>query len=400
MQQALSLEAIQRFTEPLAYGVTVNSLDGKYVQANPSFCKISGYDETELLNLSFFDITHPDDLEINIDLDSMLKAGKIPYYQLAKRYITKLGKQKNVLVQASVIRDDQKAPAYYYVQVIDISDLGNMLVRVASEDISSRAKSEIPIEQRYTNISYNILHLYNQLNQRKINHLANIAHELKNPLNGVRGTASLMKRALEKGETEKASLMYRKFEDSANTLERFISELLDLTYIETGNLEPHFSNFDLVELVHEAIDSLDTLSHQHKIPVTNYSQNRDPIFITSDKKRLWEIFTNLISNAIKYTESGQVDVYLEEVDENQYNFKVVDSGIGIREEDLDAIFDEYQTVHAHIGKEVDSTGLGLPIAKRLISMLGGKINVASKVGVGTTFTVSIRSLTQQTPKKL
>lgn len=137
-----------------------------------------------------------------------------------------------------------------------MTDLGHLLEeRTIGTDYLDLV-FDIPTEQRHSNMTYEVLRLYRQQNMRKATHLGNIAHELKNPLNGVKGFANLMRKNYERGELEKADAFYEKFTQSCVFLEHMVNELLDLTYIETGHLKPKKSEFDVIELTKTVVQSM------------------------------------------------------------------------------------------------------------------------------------------------
>lgn len=389
MDAVLNSPHLDEFIEKVPYGVTINRLDGCYVQVNQSFCDICEYSSEELLGMGFQDVTHPEDVKPNVELDEKLRKGEIPYYQMAKRYLTKSGLIKHVLLQVSLIRDDQGQPQYYYAQVIDVTDLGHLLDEKTPDREYLDLLIDIPTEHQHTNMTYEVLRLYRQQNLRKATHLGNIAHELKTPMTGVKGFASIMRKCFLKGDVEKAEEYFEKFNQSCVFLEHMVSELLDLTYIETGHLKPELTQFDVVGLMRNVVESMEPMADQHSLPLRLVLGGQSNLQITSDRDRLWEVLSNLISNGLKYTESGEVVVSLEAIDEQQLRIRVRDTGIGIRKEDLVAVFDEYQKVHKKLNKDVNSTGLGLPISRRLVTMLGGEITVISEEGKGSQFTVTL-----------
>lgn len=313
---------------------------------------------------------------------------KFLFYQLAKRYITKTNQIKYVLLQVSLIRNSQNIPDYYYAQVVDITDLSHLLENYQNFSKQQIPTLDIPLHQRTTSSSYDIIKLYSQQNSRKANHLGHIAHELKNPLNGVKGFANMMKKSYEKGDSVNADLAYDRFIKNCNLLESLINDLLDLTYIESGNLKLEVSEFEITSTVKEIIDSIEEMANNHNIPVKFKNSLKFPMIIRSDKKRVQEILFNLLSNAIKYTEDGSVELIMS-YQASYLEVSVIDSGIGIEQEDLTNIFDEYKKVHSKLKKEVDSTGLGLPITKRLVKLIGGDISVDSTPGIGSRFTINI-----------
>ena len=387
MTLSQTLQSLQAYADTLGYGITINDLNGNYVYVNTSFCGICEYSADELLQMGFKDLTHKDDVQANVTLDQQLKEGHIPFFQMAKRYLTKSGSIKNVLLQVSLIRDGDNNPVYYYAQVIDVTDLSNVLEQDLQSDGNTQT-TPLPTQQQHTLDSYRILDLYREKNLNKARHLGYIVHELKTPLNSVKGMGSLMFDRFKKGQTEQADFLYHRFVQSCDQLNHLINDILEMTYIDTGNLKLDKSDVNIVPLVLTVIQSLEQTSQLYEVPIRFSYQCPIDSMVYSDEEKLRAIVTNLISNGLKYTEQGQVDVTLT-LEGTDLTIKVRDTGIGIREADLNRVFDEYHKVHSGLNKTVDSTGLGLSITRRLVQSLGGEIHLESTFGVGSTFTVTI-----------
>ncbi|WP_168204080.1 sensor histidine kinase [Aliikangiella coralliicola] len=390
MNPAQALSSLEKFSKRMPYGVTINNLNGDYLQANQQFCEICEYSEEELLKMSFQDITHPDDVTSNVTLDKKLRSGEIPFYQLSKRYRTKSGKTKHVLLQVTIVRDVNNVPAFYYAQIVDITGLTHLIDENHIGEL--RCEAEFPLLQQNSSAAYEALSLYGLQNMRKVNHLSHIAHELKNPLNSVVGFGNLMKTFYEKGDLQKANEISQRFKDGCDRLEYLVNELLDLSYLESGQLELDVSEFDIVLLVDNVVKSMQPMSTEQGIEIEFKHSFESPIKFTSDKARIREIIVNLVSNGIKYTEEGEVTIKLFQNLKGEIELLVQDTGIGIKEENFEAVFDEYKRVHGVMNKEVDSTGLGLPIVKKLVTFLGGKISLESKFGEGSLFRVLLPDL--------
>ena len=391
MENSLSA-TLDGFTlEQLSYGVTINQLDGRYLKVNKAFCDICEYDETQVLNMGFQDLTHPEDVKPNIELDEQLKRGEIPFYQMAKRYITRSGQVKHVLLQVSLIRNDDQTPKFYYAQVIDVSDINSQHNALGDRTMPHNAGLQLPSGVQHSAVAYDLLKLYSQQNLRKFEHLAHIAHELKNPLNGVKGMGGLMREAYLQGNTEHAESMFQLFNKSCDVMTHLITELLDLTYIEMGALSANNSHFDICELLTEVVLSHQHLALSHSLNLHLDLNNVTTFEVYQDKSRMWEILSNLISNGIKYTERGKVTVLFRTENDGSFEIEVVDTGVGISEPNQTLIFDEFSKVHSTVNKDVDSTGLGLAITKRLVNLLNGQISVESKLNVGSRFIVSFAS---------
>lgn len=230
--------------------------------------------------------------------------------------------------------------------------------------------------------------------QQSTNFLGQIVHELKNPLNAIMGFARVGERlcAPEAGEKE-----LRRLADCLTAISRngdhlnvLIEELLHIAQLESGSFAIDYSLVNLSELLQESVENYLPMAEQHGIKL-QATIDAD-LCLQADPKWLQQIFGNLLSNAIKYTEEGEVNVSAKAVtqdDQDLIAVEVRDSGIGIDPKDFPAVFSEYTKVHKNLNKQVDSTGLGLPIAKRLVEMHGGSIGVESVLGEGSTFTVML-----------
>lgn len=216
--------------------------------------------------------------------------------------------------------------------------------------------------------------------------LANMSHEIRTPMNAILGFADLLPSA-EYSEQEKQEFVST-IQSSGQLLLNLINDIIDLSKIEAGELKIMPTTFDLGELMEtlyqtfrNQLDSHD--KHNVQIVLSNKEATRN-YTIHSDKLRLQQILTNLLSNACKFTHEGVIEFGVISIS-NQYEFYVKDTGIGIPESKLDVIFDRFrQADDSHI-KQYGGTGLGLAISRHLTHLLGGKIWVESVVGKGTTF---------------
>ena len=213
--------------------------------------------------------------------------------------------------------------------------------------------------------------------------LAVMSHEMRTPLNGVLGTLQLLSNTeLNERQTKYVGVM----ETSGKLLLNHVNDVLDISRVDAGMVKAVHEKFDLHALTDQVVEGLTGQANTrgNTISVTYLG---DPVRqVIGDETRVRQILLNLLGNAIKFTESGSVAVEVEAAAESDLvDFRVIDSGIGISESNLDRIFDDFVTLDASYQREVEGTGLGLGIVKRLVAMLGGQIGVESEQGNGSVF---------------
>ncbi|GFD69339.1 hypothetical protein KUL106_26020 [Alteromonas sp. KUL106] len=231
-----------------------------------------------------------------------------------------------------------------------------------------------------------------QANRAKTDFLAVMSHEIRTPLNGIQGLAALL---LNTPLSDKQKQYASDLKSSASILATVINDVLDLSKIESGMSEVDVTEFDLDVMLNELVTLLGTNASSNNTRLVYKSKNLESVVVISDITKLRQIIINLVSNAIKFTHKGTVSISAklkesstENVCENRLVIAVKDSGIGIEPDRLVHIFDKFTQSDSSITREYGGTGLGLAIAKQLAQLLGGDINVVSKVGEGSCFTVT------------
>ncbi len=212
--------------------------------------------------------------------------------------------------------------------------------------------------------------------------LATMSHELRTPMNAIIGFSQLLlrRRYLEDRPTE----MVKRILNNGQHLLGLIDGILDLSRIEAGRLELQTESFDLVELTSSTINELRSLAEQRRLSLEFHSPLSNVIVI-NDSTRLRQVLVNLISNAIKFTETGGIKVRVDEPSPKQIELQVQDTGIGITKEQQKHIFDEFWQVDQSTTRKYGGTGLGLAITESLVVLMKGKITVESELGQGSTF---------------
>ena len=226
-----------------------------------------------------------------------------------------------------------------------------------------------------------------EMNRLKSEFLASISHELRTPLNAIIGYSELITDGIYgvvNGDQQEA---LAGIDESGRNLLQLINQILDLSKIEAGKMTLDIEEIDVAEVVEAVLAEATPLAKDR--PFTPTLLDGDRPRLRTDGPKLKQIVTNLVSNAIKFTARGHVDVTIREDGSGGCTLAVRDTGIGIRSEDMTIIFEEFRQVDGSYTRAFGGTGLGLAIAKRLGELLGGQIAVASEVGVGSTFTLHL-----------
>ncbi|MDO9255597.1 MAG: response regulator [Bacteroidales bacterium] len=231
-----------------------------------------------------------------------------------------------------------------------------------------------------------------EANQLKTNFLSNMSHELRTPLNSVIALSGVLNRRLAKQIPAEEYSYLEIIERNGKNLLFLINDILDISRIEAGREEIEISRFDVNDLISEIITNMKVQAKQKNIELIQTEINPDlylsnaALYLSSDMVKCRHILQNLVSNAVKFTEHGKIEVKAREIN-TKIEITVSDTGIGISESNLPHIFDEFRQADSSTSRRFGGSGLGLAIAKKYASLLGGTITVKSVFGEGSEFTL-------------
>ena len=259
-------------------------------------------------------------------------------------------------------------------------DLRNAIIEDANKNLESKVAER----------TEELLVAKNQAEQSdklKSTFLANMSHEIRTPLNSIIGFAELVVDPY--FSTEQHTEFAQLISDNGNSLLLVISNIMDISKIEAGQLELRNRRFSLNKLIGSLIKEFSLLAIKKGIELRpGFSDSMEEIIIETDEAKLRQILVNLIENAIKFTESGYVEIGIQET-ENSLLFSVKDTGIGISKENRETVFKRFHQVETAFTRKYGGNGLGLAISKSLVEFLGGTVWLESKEGKGSTFSFTI-----------
>ena len=368
-QEALSVSEsnYRKIIDESISTIFTTDVEGTLTYINPSSEGLTGYPINELFALKFTDLIRGDWQE-RVQL-FYLKQFQERQLETALEFpiVTKAGHEKWVEQLASLLIDDDGRILGFQSIVYDISERK----KVEKELFMAKQMAE-------------------EASQMKSEFLANMSHELRTPLNSVIGFSNVLLKKNEKIlEDSDINFLKRILANGTHLLE-LINDVLDLSKIESGKMELELVNLSLNDLVRDIVSQLEGQVQDKDFKLeTNIPEKVSGI--QADPGKLKQVLLNLLSNAIKFTQEGSITVSLETDAETNYptQIKVRDSGIGIPEDRIESIFEEFQQVDSSTARKYGGTGLGLAISKSLCELMGYELEVRSEVGVGSEFIIQI-----------
>ncbi|HEX5843398.1 MAG TPA: PAS domain S-box protein [Pseudomonas sp.] len=468
----------QRFSSAFStapQGMALVSLQGHWLEVNDELCRMLGYSREELLAIDFQQITHPDDLQSDLNNIDDLLAGRINAYQMEKRYLDRQGRALWVLLSVALVRDSQGQPVHFVVQVQDFSErveaeraireredylqtlLDNILDAIITidqqglietfnhaaehifgyrlDEVSGRnVKMLMPEPERSNHDGYlaayrqtgvakligTVRELYGQrrngelfaievavsqisrqgqrrfiavirdiserkrIEEMKNEFISTVSHELRTPLTAIAGSLGLINGGVLGAVPASMQDMLRIAQDNSQRLSELINDLLDMDKLVAGKMSFELLEQPLWPLLQQAIAQNQPYASQYQVQL-HLLEPASPAWVNVDSQRLAQVLANLLSNAAKFSPSGQPVEVSVEPRGAALRVSVRDHGAGIPEAFKARIFSKFSQADATDTRQKGGTGLGLAISKQLIEHMAGQIGFDSAEGQGSCF---------------
>ena len=374
-------EELDRFFSLSLEMLCVAGFDGYFKRVNPAWQHVLGYTEAELLSQPYLDLIHPDDRAATIREAQKLSAGEdVVYFE--NRYRHKDGTYRWLLWASAPYKQQQ-------------------VVYAAARDITERKTAEVTMADQAARLAHLVKELElakghaEHATEAKSVFLANMSHEIRTPLNAILGMTTL---ALQTRLSAEQREYLTTVKSSGESLLAIINDILDFSKIEARRLDLDRAPFDVRDTVSDAAKLLALRASEKGIELALHIAPDVPVTLVGDAGRLRQILLNILGNAVKFTNRGEVVLHVatedtegtEDTDAVTLRFAVTDTGIGIRPEQQEEIFGAFTQADPSTTRRYGGTGLGLAIARHLVDLMQGRLWVESKVGSGSTFSFTAR----------
>lgn len=366
-----SEERYRSIFENALVGIFQLSLDGTFIEVNRKMASILGFDNPEEVAEFYKDI--PTQLFVNKD---------------ESKQVLEIVKQGNFVDNFEVKlrkKDGSEFWAALSIRILGGKNLSVSFYEGVLVDISDRKYMEEELKEINMHLQ-EALARAEEASKFKTEFLANMSHEIRTPMNGIIGMLSLLKDT-ELSDEQKHFCSVAL--NSANSLLALLNDILDLSKIEAGKLELEEVEFDIYELIDDAVRTLAIPAQQKGLELINYIDPVVPAKVFGDSVRIKQVLNNLIGNAIKFTHKGEIVVttnFVSQIDDVlTIRIAVKDTGIGIPKEKHKKLFEKFTQGDNGIARRYGGTGLGLSISKHLVEIMGGEIGLFSEQGKGSEF---------------
>jgi two-component system, sensor histidine kinase and response regulator len=371
--------------------IIISDLSDNIVDANPEALRNFGYPLQEIISQPI-KLLVPDNYQAEIDaLLNKVKSG----YAIRNEesvFVNNIGNEIPVLLTFSQLRNDKNKIMAIALFAKNITKQKAIEIELENErqDLEVKVTERTAEAEAAKNRAEELKEEAESASKAKANFLAAMSHEIRTPMNGIIGMVDLLRQSNLQNEHKQ---MLQTISNSGQSLLTIINDILDFSKIEAGKLELEEIPMNILDLVEDSVSTLSPLFDSKELEMVLYVDPAIPQFVTGDPVRMRQILINLGSNAIKFTDSGEVEIRAELVSNNKddvtVQFSVRDQGIGISEEGQKKLFTAFSQAESSTTRKYGGTGLGLTICKRLTELMKGEIKVSSELGRGSEFIITI-----------
>lgn len=369
-------------------GMALFNTDGEYVRVNPSLCTMLGRTAEELLGRRDQELTHPDDRRRDVEAAWSILRGERSTWQCEKRFLRPGGAVVWAIANLTFLRDGEGNPLSWVGQFQDITARKALEADLRGRERLTRRLLEAARQAEEEQARARAAAV--EASKMKSEFLANMSHEIRTPLNGIIGTTELLLRTeLTDAQRELAETA----RNSGDVLLGLLNDVLDLSKIEAGKLELERRPFAVRRVVGEVARLLAAQAASKDLTLEVAVDADVPVALVGDSGRIRQALTNLVSNAIKFTEVGGVSIGVTVAEPGPcplMRFAVRDTGVGVSAAHHEHLFEAFTQADASTTRRYGGTGLGLAIAKRLATLMGGTIGLSSVPGEGSVFWFTAR----------
>ncbi|MEK9628506.1 MAG: PAS domain S-box protein [Nitrospinota bacterium] len=367
------------------YGI---DLEGNTTFVNPAACKMLGYTEIELLGKEQHNMIH----------HSLSDGTHYPKDDCPIHGTIRNKKDHHECDEVFWKKDGTSFPVEYISK--PITDQGKIIGAVVTfTDITARRAAEEELKHAYHVLEERIKERTQEIkaakelaenhNQAKSEFLSRMSHELRTPMNAILGFAQIMNESKKDPLPDSHKKRLGQILKAGNHLLELINEVLDLARVEAGKITVSLEPVNIAELVSDKLNVIRPMAEKFNIQVIDKISSHNDIYVLADKTRLKQVLLNLTSNGIKYNRKfGRVTMSIDKHEGEFLNIHITDTGMGISSEKLKRIFEPFDRLGAE-GSEVEGTGIGMTISKKLVELMNGQINVYSTPGEGSQFSISL-----------
>ncbi|MBL8045729.1 MAG: PAS domain S-box protein [Anaerolineales bacterium] len=365
----------QQVLNNMGQGLTVTDADGHFIFVNQAYAAMVGSTPEKLIGLTPFSLNHPDDVARITEARQKRRLG------LTSTYETRLRRLDNGETVHVTITGVPRAPV----------GQGQGSITVIT-DLTERKKMEEALAEANADLETALLHAREMAveadaaNRAKSQFLANVSHEIRTPMSAITGMTELL---LDSNLTPPQRELAEITREATKSLLVIVNDLLDISKIEAGRLTLDVQEFVLVEVVEHAAELLAERAHEKNLRLLTYIAPEVPTRVRGDAGRLRQVLVNLIGNAIKFTDAGEVVVRVTAAPttgpHHVLRLSVRDTGLGLAPEVQKWLFQPFRQGDASTTRKYGGTGLGLSISRHLVQLMGGEIDVNSRLGEGAEF---------------